>query len=44
MERITISLDEDLAREFDTLLEGRGYQNRSEAIRDLLRREVCAAA
>ena len=43
MERITISLDEDLAREFDTLLEGRGYQNRSEAIRDLLRREVESA-
>ena len=40
MERITISLDEDLAREFDCLAEIRGYQNRSEAIRDLLRREV----
>jgi CopG family transcriptional regulator, nickel-responsive regulator len=43
MERITISLDEDLAREFDALAEARGYQNRSEAIRDLLRREVEAA-
>lgn len=43
MERITISLDEDLAREFDALADMRGYQNRSEAIRDLLRREVEAA-
>ncbi|MRR50987.1 MAG: nickel-responsive transcriptional regulator NikR [Rhodocyclaceae bacterium] len=37
MERITISLDEDLAREFDQLIAARGYQNRSEAMRDLLR-------
>lgn len=37
MERITISLDEALAREFDAMIERRGYQNRSEAIRDLLR-------
>ena len=43
MERITISLDEALAAEFDRLAEARGYQNRSEAIRDLLRREVEAA-
>ena len=40
MERITISLDHELAREFDTLIETRGYQNRSEAIRDLLRHEL----
>jgi CopG family transcriptional regulator, nickel-responsive regulator len=37
VERITISLDEDLAREFDQLIAQRGYQNRSEAMRDLLR-------
>jgi CopG family nickel-responsive transcriptional regulator len=43
MERFTISLDESLAEEFDRLAETRGYQNRSEAIRDLLRREVEAA-
>lgn len=43
MERITISLDEALAREFDALVEARGYQNRSEAIRDLLRQELEAA-
>lgn len=40
MERITISLDEDLAREFDRLIEQRGYSNRSEAVRDLLRRHI----
>ena len=37
MERFTISLDEDLAREFDDLIARRGYRNRSEAVRDLLR-------
>jgi CopG family nickel-responsive transcriptional regulator len=37
MERITISLDADLAAEFDRLIGERGYQNRSEAVRDLLR-------
>ncbi len=40
MERITISLDEDLAREFDALIERRGYSNRSEAVRDLLREHL----
>jgi CopG family nickel-responsive transcriptional regulator len=43
MERITISLDAALAREFDALIERRGYQNRSEAIRDLLRDYLEAA-
>jgi len=43
MERITISLDEDLAREFDRLIEKRGYSNRSEAVRDLLRQHLEAA-
>ncbi len=37
MERITISLDADLAAEFDQLIAERGYQNRSEAVRDVLR-------
>ncbi|HTY99542.1 MAG TPA: nickel-responsive transcriptional regulator NikR [Rhodocyclaceae bacterium] len=43
MERITISLDEDLAREFDALIARRGYGNRSEAVRDLLRSHLEAA-
>ena len=40
MERITMSLDEQLARDFDALIEARGYTSRSEAMRDLLRREI----
>ena len=40
MERFTISLDEDLAREFDQLIAQRGYRNRSEAVRDLLRQQL----
>jgi CopG family nickel-responsive transcriptional regulator len=40
MERITISVDERLAAEFDELIRKRGYASRSEAMRDLLRREV----
>lgn len=37
MRRVTISLDESLARQFDALVEQHGYQNRSEAVRDLVR-------
>ena len=37
MERFTISLSESLAREFDDLIRKKGYQNRSEAVRDMLR-------
>lgn len=37
MGRFTISLDESLAREFDQLIALRGYRNRSEAVRDLIR-------
>ena len=40
MERITMSIDETLAREFDALIARRGYASRSEAMRDLLRREL----
>lgn len=40
MERFTISLDESLAHEFDTLIQARSYANRSEAVRDMLRREL----
>lgn len=40
MERFTISLDEDLALAFDKLIRERGYTNRSEAVRDMLRREL----
>ena len=37
MERFTISMDEQLAADFDRLIAQRGYQNRSEAVRDLVR-------
>lgn len=37
MERFTISLDDELAHAFDHLIAERGYGNRSEAVRDILR-------
>lgn len=37
MERFTISLDDQLAHDFDHLIAERGYSNRSEAVRDILR-------
>lgn len=40
MERFTISLDDELAHEFDRLIAERGYRNRSEAVRDLLRSQL----
>ena len=39
MRRLTISVDESLAQQFDELVERKGYLNRSEAFRDLVRRE-----
>ena len=37
MERITISIDDELALRFDALIARRGYGSRSEAVRDLVR-------
>ena len=37
MERFTISLDAQLAREFDAYIGAKSYANRSEAVRDLIR-------
>ena len=37
MQRLTVSLDDALARDFDALVEARGYETRSEAVRDLMR-------
>jgi CopG family nickel-responsive transcriptional regulator len=37
MQRVTVTLDDDLVEEIDRLSLARGYQNRSEAIRDLAR-------
>ncbi len=40
MRRLTISVDDDLADAFDLLVERKGYVNRSEAFRDLVRKEL----
>lgn len=40
MERITMSLDESLATQFDDFIARHGYTNRSEAMRDLIRRAL----
>jgi CopG family transcriptional regulator, nickel-responsive regulator len=40
MQRFTISLDDALAVQFDALIVSRGYSNRSEAVRDLLRTQI----
>jgi CopG family transcriptional regulator, nickel-responsive regulator len=37
MQRLTITIDDDLVAEVDGFIEARGYANRSEAIRDLVR-------
>ncbi|PRY66479.1 CopG family nickel-responsive transcriptional regulator [Vreelandella songnenensis] len=37
MQRVTVTLDEELLSEVDELMRTQGYQNRSEAIRDLTR-------
>ena len=40
MQRFTISLDDNLAHEFDHLIAERGYATRSEAVRDLIRQRL----
>lgn len=42
MQRLTISLDNELADAFDAFTRERGYQSRSEAMRDLVREAVDA--
>ncbi|MBB4956127.1 CopG family nickel-responsive transcriptional regulator [Agrobacterium vitis] len=37
MQRITITIDDDLMTELDRMIQVKGYQNRSEALRDLAR-------
>jgi len=44
MQRITITLDDDLMADLDRVMAARGYQNRSEAIRDLARAGLQQAA
>lgn len=38
--RIGVAIDSDLLEKFDELIEQRGYPNRSEAFRDLIRNEL----
>jgi CopG family nickel-responsive transcriptional regulator len=40
MQRITISIDEALAEAFDRFTRARGYQSRSEGVRDVVREAV----
>ncbi len=40
MQRFTISLDDQLARQFDAFIIKHGYSNRSEAVRDLIRGQL----
>lgn len=40
MQRLTFSLDDELARQFDDFITARGYVNRSEAVRDLIRARI----
>ncbi|QCE33091.1 nickel-responsive transcriptional regulator NikR [Acetobacteraceae bacterium] len=44
MQRITITIDDDLMAELDEMIQRRGYQNRSEALRDLARSGLQQAA
>ena len=44
MQRVTITLDDELMAELDAIIAARGYQNRSEAIRDLARAGLQQAA
>ena len=43
MQRVGISIEDDLLRKFDRLIEKQGYANRSEALRDLIRDKLMVA-
>ena len=40
VERIGVSLEPGLLKDFDDLISRKGYKNRSEALRDMIRREL----
>lgn len=44
MQRFTISLDDALAQQFDAFIADQGYDNRSEAVRDLIRSRLGSAS
>lgn len=43
MQRVTVTIDDDLLEEIDALCERKGYQSRSEALRDIIRSEFSRA-
>ncbi|MBB3950505.1 nickel-responsive transcriptional regulator NikR [Aureimonas jatrophae] len=43
MQRVTVTLDDELMGELDRIIAERGYQNRSEAMRDLVRAGLSGA-
>src|SRR4029077_17222988 len=44
MQRVTITIDDELMTELDRIIAAHGYQNRSEAIRDLARAGIRGGA
>lgn len=40
VERVGVSFEPELLEKFDTLIKAKGYTNRSEAIRDLVRKSI----
>jgi CopG family transcriptional regulator, nickel-responsive regulator len=44
IERVGVSLDKELLAEFDALIADKGYGNRSEAVRDLIRAKLTETA
>lgn len=44
LSRIGVAIDSDLLEKFDTLIATKGYTNRSEAFRDLIREELVEQA
>ncbi|MBN1860758.1 MAG: nickel-responsive transcriptional regulator NikR [Candidatus Thermoplasmatota archaeon] len=40
VDRVGVSIEPELLKKFDMLIKKRGYTNRSEAIRDLVRKEI----
>lgn len=43
VERVGVSFEPELLSKFDSLIKKRGYTNRSEAIRDLVRNDIIAS-
>ena len=42
MQRVTITIDDDLLAAIDALAQRRGYQSRSEAMRDIVRSSLAS--